>query len=153
MPPAGRVPLRRGRQSPVQCNTPGQCAGTACLPPHSYKASAQGHPNEKIAQQLKMLVDGPHIHLLYARLLICPGCISTCIGNERQYAAHRMTAITCSGPPASPFKPCCACFHPVAVTFCTLSAALTANSTRHHSRRWLASTTFIHPELHLDAHC
>ena len=42
MPPAGRVPLRRGRQSPVQCNTPGQCAGMACLPPHSYKASAQG---------------------------------------------------------------------------------------------------------------
>ena len=31
---------------------------------------------------------------------------------------------TCSGPPVSPFKPCCACFHPVAVTLCTLSAAL-----------------------------
>ena len=31
---------------------------------------------------------------------------------------------TCNGPPVSPFRPCCACFHPVVVAFCTLSAAL-----------------------------
>ena len=35
--------------------------------------------------------------------------------------------LTCRGPPVRPFKPCCACFQPVAVTFCTLSAALQHN--------------------------